>query len=95
MGDDRWGHRVVDLNHLNLPVRDAGANDRPPAHARRRVPRGVRLDRADEVTALHQRLTAAGVTATPVDDRRPADAHMSFRCWDPDGTEVEVYWQSP
>ena len=40
-------------------------------------------------------LAAAGVRITTVEDFRPGEAYVTFRCWDPDGTEVEVYWQAP
>ena len=46
----------------------------------------------DEVAELHDRLHAAGVAATAVDDHRPGEDYVTFRCWDPDGTEVEVFW---
>lgn len=45
-----------------------------------------------EVTELHSRLHTAGVSATAVDDHRPEEDYVTFRCWDPDGTEVEVFW---
>lgn len=44
------------------------------------------------VVAQHERLAAAGVRVGDVDDFRPDEDHVTFRCWDPDGTEVEVYW---
>lgn len=54
---------------------------------------GFGLDDADAVTALHGVLSAAGVTTTGVEDFRPGEEYMTFRCVDPDGTEVEVFWE--
>ena len=119
----------MDLNHLNLRVRDAEAcrdfyqrhfafrpafeaeggffvrNDDGfllalvPAADHQPLPDGVHigfeLDGPDEVFALHGGLAAAGARATSVDDHRPAEAYVTFRCWDPDGTEVEVFWEAP
>jgi hypothetical protein len=46
------------------------------------------------VTALHGALTAAGVDAGTIEDDRPSSDYMSFRCHDPDGTEIEVFWEA-
>jgi hypothetical protein len=27
-----------------------------------------------------------------VDDARPGEDYVTLRCWDPDGTEIEVFW---
>jgi hypothetical protein len=35
------------------------------------------------------------VRTTEVEDLRPSEAYVTFRCWDPDGTEVEVFWEAP
>jgi catechol 2,3-dioxygenase-like lactoylglutathione lyase family enzyme len=56
---------------------------------------GFGLHHATDVAALHSRLTAAGVPTSPVDDARPDMQYVTFRCWDPDGTEVEVFWEEP
>jgi hypothetical protein len=37
---------------------------------------------------------AAGATFTALEDHRPAEDYVTFRCWDPDGTEVEVFWEA-
>lgn len=47
------------------------------------------------VVLLHQTLTADGLEATPLEDERPADDYVTFRCRDPDGTEIEVFWERP
>jgi catechol 2,3-dioxygenase-like lactoylglutathione lyase family enzyme len=117
----------VDLNHLNLRVRDAAAcrdfyqrhfgfrpafeaeggyfvrNDEGfllalvPAQAHRPLPDGFHLGfglgGADEVLALHEDLAGAGARTTDVEDLRPGEDYVTFRCWDPDGTEVEVFWE--
>jgi hypothetical protein len=31
---------------------------------------------------------------TELDDERPGDDYLTFRCWDPDGTEIEVFWEA-
>lgn len=119
----------MDLNHLNLRVRDAVAcrdfyqqhfgfapafeadggffvrNDNgfllalTPAEEHRELPPGFHigfgLGAADDVLALRDRLVAAGVRAGEVEDFRPGEDYVTFRCWDPDGTEVEVFWESP
>jgi catechol 2,3-dioxygenase-like lactoylglutathione lyase family enzyme len=119
----------VDLNHLNLQVRDAVAcrdfyeghfGFRPafeaeggffvrnddgfllaliPTDDHEALPRGVHigfgLDDADAVLALRARLTDAGVRVTDLEDHRPDDEYVTFRCWDPDGTEVEIFWEAP
>lgn len=121
----------MDLDHLNLRVRDATAcrdfyqdhfGFRPafetdggyfvqnddgfllaliPAEAGRHQPLpegfhiGFRVEDADAVHALHGRLTSAGVRAGDVEDFRPDDDYVTFRCWDPDGTEVEIFWEPP
>ena len=119
----------VDLNHLNLRVRDVDACSafyrrhfrfRPafeaeggqflrndggfllalmPASPHQPLPDGFHLgfglEAAPEVIALHRELSGAGVRATGVDDHRPGEPYVTFRCWDPDGTEVEVFWEQP
>jgi catechol 2,3-dioxygenase-like lactoylglutathione lyase family enzyme len=67
-----------------------------PAVGHRPLPDGFHIgfsaSTADEVVQHHQRLVAAGVRVTDVDDHRPGEDYFTFRCWDPDGTEVEVFW---
>jgi catechol 2,3-dioxygenase-like lactoylglutathione lyase family enzyme len=117
----------VNLNHLNLRVRDAAAcrdfyrrhfGFEPafeaeggyflrnhegfllavvPASSHQPLPDGFHigfgLPRAEDVLALHRDLADAAVRVTGVDDHRPGETYVTFRCWDPDGTEVEVYWE--
>ena len=45
-----------------------------------------------EVRTLLARLDADGVTVVERDDE---DAFTSFKCLDPDGYRVEVYWEPP
>jgi catechol 2,3-dioxygenase-like lactoylglutathione lyase family enzyme len=119
----------MDLNHLNLPVRDPAAcrdfyqrhfgfqpafeaeggyflrNERGfllallPAASdqpfRDGFHVGFGVGGAGDVLALWKRLSAAGVRTIHPEDFRPAEAYLTFRCWDPDGTEVEVFWQGP
>ena len=116
----------MDLNHLNLRVRDADAcrdfyqrhfgfqpafeadggyfirNDDGfllaliPAEPHHDLPPGFHIgfgvESPDVVQTLHDALTGAGLTVTDVQDSRPEERYVTFRCWDPDGTEIEVFW---
>lgn len=117
----------MDLNHLNLRVRDAAAcrdfyeahfGFRPafeadggffvrnddgfllaliPADPHQPLPDGFHigfgLADADAVLALRASLEAAGVRVGDLEDFRPGEDYVTFRCWDPDGTEIEVFWE--
>ena len=48
---------------------------------------------ADEVLARRAALEAAGVHVGELEDFRPDEDYVTFRCWDPDGTEIEVFWE--
>lgn len=52
---------------------------------------GFSLDSPDAVLDLHSRLPLENVTVGDIEDRRPAENYMTFRCWDPDATEIEVF----
>jgi catechol 2,3-dioxygenase-like lactoylglutathione lyase family enzyme len=52
---------------------------------------GVRLDSAAKVAAAHDAMAAAGVPIVKALYRD--DMLASFRCADPDGYAVEVYWE--
>ena len=118
----------MDLNHLNLRVRDASAcrdfyethfgfrlafeadggyfvrNEDGfllaliPAEPHQALPDGFHigfaLEDADAVLALHGSLEAAGVRTGGVQDFRPGEDYVTFRCWDPDGTEIELFWEA-
>jgi catechol 2,3-dioxygenase-like lactoylglutathione lyase family enzyme len=118
----------VDLNHLNLRVRDAQAcrgfyethfgfrlafeadggyflrNDEGfllalvPVESRQPLPEGFHigfgLAEPEAVVIWHDRLAGAGVQVADVEDLRPDEDYVTFRCWDPDGTEIEVYWDN-
>ena len=51
---------------------------------------GFRAAEPAEVRALLARLDADGVTIVERDDE---DEYASFKCLDPDGHRVEVYWE--
>ena len=53
---------------------------------------GYRLDSARDVVALHERMNAAAVVILkPVYE----DSELvSFRCADPDGYAIEIYWEA-
>jgi catechol 2,3-dioxygenase-like lactoylglutathione lyase family enzyme len=118
----------MDLNHLNLRVRDATAcrefyeghfgfrfafevdgglflrNDDgfllvlAPTDHHPDLPDGFHigfgLPDADAVTRVHERLTSADVAVTALQDFRPDEDFVTFRCHDPDGTEIEVFWDA-
>jgi catechol 2,3-dioxygenase-like lactoylglutathione lyase family enzyme len=119
----------MDLNHLNLRVRDPAAcrdfyeghfgfrpsfedeggyfvrNDEGfllallPVEPHQALPDGFHigfgLTGPEAVVDLHRQLSAAGVRTSGVEDFRPGEGYVTFRCWDPDGTEIEVFWQAP
>ena len=47
----------------------------------------------DEVIGGHTALSAAGVPVGTLEDNRPNTDYVTFRCWDPDGTEIEIFWE--
>lgn len=51
---------------------------------------GFRVPDPDQVRALEQRLQAAGVPVVESDDEEEL---VSFKCLDPDGWRIEVYWE--
>ena len=51
---------------------------------------GFGLENSDAVRSTHRRLSAAGVQ---VADIHASDGYVTFRCWDPDGTEIEIFWE--
>lgn len=53
---------------------------------------GFEADEPADVIARHASMAAAGASVGELVDGRPDDDYVSFRCWDPDGTEIEVYW---
>ena len=118
----------VDINHLNLGVRDPGTcrdfyqrhfgfrrayeaeggyfvrNDDGfllalmPAPDHHPLPNGFHIgfgvDAPERVAVLRDELVAAGVRVGPIEDHRPAEAYVTFRCWDPNDTEIEVFWEA-
>jgi catechol 2,3-dioxygenase-like lactoylglutathione lyase family enzyme len=51
---------------------------------------GFRLGRPDDVRELHRRLEQDGVEPSPLEQ---FPDFVVFRCRDPDGHQVEVYWE--
>lgn len=118
----------MDLNHLNLRVRDAvmcrdfymqhfgfepafeadgGFFVRNadgfllaliPAEPHQELPHGFHigfgLGSADEVVACRTSLAGAGVDVRELEDFRPDQDYITFRTADPDGTEIEVFWEA-
>jgi catechol 2,3-dioxygenase-like lactoylglutathione lyase family enzyme len=54
---------------------------------------GSRLSGADDVVDRRTAMADAGVTVSPLEDHRPGSSYVTFRCWDPDGTEIEQFWE--
>ena len=118
---------AMDLNHLNLRVRNAAAcrdfyerhfgfrpafeaeggyfvrNDEGfllalvPAVEHQPLPAGFhigfRVAAPADVESVHADLSESGVAVSDLEDDRPDSEYVTFRCWDPDGTEVEVFWE--
>ncbi|HVM09875.1 MAG TPA: VOC family protein [Acidimicrobiales bacterium] len=117
----------MDLNHLNLRVRDAAAcrdfyvshfgfalafeaeggyfmrNDEgfllavAPADPHQSLPPGFHvgfsLGSPDEVARMRDALARDAVDVRELEDYRPGEDYVTFRCFDPDGTEIEVFWE--
>ena len=56
---------------------------------------GFVADTPDDVLVRHAVLADAGVRTSDPEDFRPAEEYVTFRCWDPDDTEIEVFWEGP
>lgn len=63
-----------------------------PDGAPRSVHVGFRPDDPGTVRRLRAELEAAGVARTEQHDE---PGYVGFKCLDPDGYEIEVYWQPP
>ena len=70
-----------------------------PADPHQELPFGFHIGfggaNAEEVLARREALATAGVRMGELEDFRPDEQYVTFRCWDPDGTEVEVFWEAP
>jgi catechol 2,3-dioxygenase-like lactoylglutathione lyase family enzyme len=55
---------------------------------------GFSLAEPEAVVRLNDELTGAGIRVADVEDFRPDEDYVTFRCWDPDGTEIEIYWDN-
>jgi catechol 2,3-dioxygenase-like lactoylglutathione lyase family enzyme len=53
---------------------------------------GTKLESADAVSSLHERMAAASVTILKPLYRD--EMLTSFRCTDPDGYAIEIYWEA-
>ena len=53
---------------------------------------GFRAAEPAEVRALMERMEADGVT---IAERNDETAYVAFKCLDPDGHRIEVYWEPP
>lgn len=80
-----------------LFLRDAGALDLAlaPDPSPQSFPAwfhfGFRLDSAQDVQALHDKMAESGVAI--VEPYEFLDGLATFRCTDPDGYQIEVYWE--
>ena len=50
---------------------------------------GFRLDSPRAVEKLHDRMSADGIELDEVENH---EGYVSFRCEDPDGCSIEIYW---
>jgi catechol 2,3-dioxygenase-like lactoylglutathione lyase family enzyme len=70
-----------------------------PADPHQALPPGFHLGfgqaTPDEVVRLREALASDEVAVAGLEDFRPDEDYVTFRCWDPDGTEIEVYWDDP
>jgi catechol-2,3-dioxygenase len=74
---------------FELALMDDDAPDRMPGWFHF----GFKVASADEVVELYQRMLDASM---PIAKRLFQDEELAaFRCADPDGYHIEVYWQSP
>lgn len=64
-----------------------GALDAPPP---RSLHFGFRPHDAEHVRSVQSALTAAGV---PLTEHHDSPEYVGFKCLDPDGYEIEVYWE--
>ena len=51
---------------------------------------GFRLERPDDVRELHRRMAHDGIEPTQLEQ---LPDFVAFRCNDPDGYQIEVYWE--
>lgn len=51
---------------------------------------GFRLDSPDQVRAMHEQMTGDGIESTALEQ---FPDFVTFRCRDPDGHQIEVYWE--
>lgn len=89
-------HRHVVQDDGTLFLRDAGGMDLalalgPPDNFPPWAHFGFRLNDADEVRTLYSRLQTAGVAIRHPLSEEPD--FVWFRCADPDGHNIEVYWE--
>lgn len=95
---ERWfGFREFTTHGPILFLRDAGgldlalAPDTDPAALPSWFHFGFRLDTPDDVRALRAEMAAAEV---PLGDVYVDDPDFTcFRCQDPDGYQIEIYWE--
>ena len=55
---------------------------------------GFSVDTPERVAQLRAELNDAGARVGLLDDYRPCEDYVTFRCWDPDDTEIEVFWEA-
>lgn len=77
---------VSNADRFDLALHAGNPGD-PPAPA---VHFGFRAASPEPVRRLHRELAAAGITIT---DHHDLEGHVSVKCLDPDGYEIEVYWE--
>jgi catechol 2,3-dioxygenase-like lactoylglutathione lyase family enzyme len=82
---------------VNWPTRNADGFDlalHPVEHIKPSpafLHAGFKAAEPAEVRALMDRMEADGTTIVERDEA----AHTAFKCFDPDGHQIEVYWEPP
>jgi len=96
----RWfGMRIARRGeHLTFLTDDGGfdlalSQDAEPGTLPNWFHFGFRLASPDEVKDLHRRMTQEGVQVPK--PMYADDTLVSFRCADPDGYPIEIYWEVP
>jgi catechol-2,3-dioxygenase len=90
----------IDLNHLHLHVRNldnarrfgfdlALVPDRKPSSFPEWFHFGFRLATPRAVRQLRSRMSSEGVRVEGIEDY---ENYVTFRCMDPDGNSIEIYW---
>ena len=79
---------IRDADGFDLALHPVERIEPPPAF----LHVGFKAAEADDVRALLDRMEADGI---PIVERNDEAAYTAFKCLDPDGHRIEVYWEPP